>query len=110
MSDTCTAPATNERKRVLILLNATAGTGRAGTNAWDIVSAFASEGYEPVVYPIVPGTELGSEHLLAQYEGKVDMVFCGGGDGTLNPNSNYAFSWTLVRRADGSWWHVDHGY
>ena len=84
MSDRYSSSAANRKKRVLILLNATAGTGKAGTNAWDIVSAFASEGYEPVIYPIVPGTGLGSEHLLAQYEGRVDMVFCGGGDGTLN--------------------------
>ena len=74
----------NGKKRVLILLNASAGTGRAGTNAWDIVSSFAMEGYEPVIYPIVPGTGLSSEQLLERYDGSVDMVFCGGGDGTLN--------------------------
>ena len=72
------------RKKALILLNATAGTGKAGTNTWDIVSAFAKAGFEPVIFPIVPGTELDSERILAAYDGKADMVFCGGGDGTLN--------------------------
>lgn len=34
-----------------------------------------------------------------------------GGDGTLNPNSTYdGWLWILVRKTDGQWKHVDHGY
>lgn len=73
-----------ERKKALILLNASAGTGRAGLNTWTIIKKYAEKGYEPVVYPIVPGTELDSETLAAEYEGKVQVIVCSGGDGTLN--------------------------
>lgn len=34
-----------------------------------------------------------------------------GGDGSLNPNSTYTdWNWILVRKNDGKWKHVDHGY
>ncbi len=34
-----------------------------------------------------------------------------GGDGSLNPNTNYAnWKWILVRTNGGTWKHVDHGY
>ncbi len=73
-----------ERKKALILLNGSAGTGKAGLNTWTIVKRFARMGYEPVVYPIIPGTDLNCETLVAAYEGQADIVFCSGGDGTLN--------------------------
>ncbi len=71
-------------KRVLILINETSGTGKAGNYAMRIVSEAARAGYEPIVYPILPGTDLTSEKLLEAYEGKIDLVLCSGGDGTLN--------------------------
>lgn len=73
-----------KRKKVLILLNASAGTGKAGLNIWPICKKFAQNGYEPVVYPVIPGTDLVSEQLIADYEGEADIVLCSGGDGTLN--------------------------
>ncbi len=73
-----------KRKKALILINASAGTGKAGLNSLSIIRRFAEKGYEPVVYPIIPGTDLVSENLLEEYEGKVDVVLCSGGDGTLN--------------------------
>ncbi len=72
------------KKRALILINKIAGTGKAGNDAYDIIKTVAENGYEPIVYPIVPGTDMTSEKLLAEYEGKIDMVLCSGGDGTLN--------------------------
>ena len=34
-----------------------------------------------------------------------------GGDGSLNPNSEYDdWKWILVRNKDEEWKHVDHGY
>lgn len=72
------------RKKALILLNTSAGTGRAGLNSLTIIRRFAEKGYEPVVFPIVPGTDLISEKILEEYEGKIDVVLCSGGDGTLN--------------------------
>lgn len=72
------------RKKAIILLNDTAGIGRAGSNTWAIVKRFAKEGYEPVVFPIIPGTELVCEKILSEYDGQADIVLCSGGDGTLN--------------------------
>ena len=37
-------------KRVLILINKTAGVGKAGNYTLDIVTRFAKAGYEPVVF------------------------------------------------------------
>ena len=34
-----------------------------------------------------------------------------GGDGSLNPNSNYnRWQWIMARKNGGRWKHVDHGY
>lgn len=38
-------------------------------------------------------------------------VDASGGDGSLNPNSTYTgWQWILVRSANGTWEHRDHGY
>ncbi len=73
-----------KRKRALVLINKSAGTGKAGTDTFDIVSRLARKGYESVVYPIIPGTELSSEKLVDEYDGRIDLLLCSGGDGTLN--------------------------
>ena len=54
------------RKKALILLNTSAGTGRAGVNSLSIIRRFAEKGYEPVVCPIIPGTDLVSEKILEE--------------------------------------------
>ncbi len=73
-----------EKKRALVLINKTAGTGKAGTETLEMATALAQGGYEPVIYPIIPGTEFTSESLIPAYDGKIDMILCSGGDGTLN--------------------------
>ncbi|MBQ4483101.1 MAG: YegS/Rv2252/BmrU family lipid kinase [Lachnospiraceae bacterium] len=73
-----------DRKKVLILINASAGVGRAEDDTLEIASAYAKAGYEPVVYPIIPGTELISENIIEWYKGETEEVMCCGGDGTLN--------------------------
>ncbi len=73
-----------KRKRALILLNDSAGIGRAGVNTWAIIKKFAESGYESIVYPIIPGTDLISENLIEEYSEKTDLILCSGGDGTLN--------------------------
>lgn len=72
------------KKRALVLINKTAGTGKAGSDTFDIISKLAQKGYEPVAYPIIPGTNLTSERLIEHYAPRVDLILCSGGDGTLN--------------------------
>lgn len=73
-----------DKKRALILINKTSGTGRAASETLEIATALSQKGYEPIVYPILPGSNLTSEVIIPQYDGKVDMIMCSGGDGTLN--------------------------
>ena len=73
-----------DRKKALILINKSAGTGKAGVDTFDIASKLAQKGYEPIMYPIIPGTELSSERIISEYDGSIDMILCSGGDGTLN--------------------------
>lgn len=73
-----------DKKRALVLINRKAGTGKAGNEVMDIITALGERDYEPVVYPILPGTELTSESIVGQYDGKADLILCSGGDGTLN--------------------------
>ncbi|MCR5774150.1 MAG: YegS/Rv2252/BmrU family lipid kinase, partial [Lachnospiraceae bacterium] len=73
-----------DRKKALILINNSAGTGKGFDDVFDVVHLLAGKGYEPVLYPIVPGTKLTSEKLIEEYEGLTDMILCIGGDGTLN--------------------------
>ena len=72
------------RKKALVLINQSAGTGKAGTDTIGIATRLAENGYEPIIYPIVPGTNLTSEKLIAEYDGEISMILCSGGDGTLN--------------------------
>lgn len=44
--------------------------------------------------------------LISSFE-----VDSSGGDGSLNPDSRYGnWMWILVRKGNGKWKHVDHGY
>lgn len=72
------------RKKVLLLINGSAGTGSADTNALTIISELTEHNCEVTVYPIEPGKDLTSEKILADCDGRFDVVACSGGDGTLN--------------------------
>lgn len=73
-----------DRKKALVLINKVAGTGKGAGDALEIATALAEEGYEPIMYPIIPGTELTSETIIESYDGAIDLILCSGGDGTLN--------------------------
>jgi len=72
------------KKRALVLINKTSGTGKAGNETLDIATKLALAGYEPVVYPILPESSLTSEEIIPKYDGALDLILCSGGDGTLN--------------------------
>ncbi len=73
-----------DRKKALVLINKVAGTGKGANDTLEIATELAQAGYEPIIYPILPGTELVSESIINMYDGEVDMILCSGGDGTLN--------------------------
>ena len=74
----------SKRPGALILLNEKSGIGKAGTNLMTLVKKTAAKGYEPILYPIIPGTELTSDDLLPLYDGRIELVIGCGGDGTMN--------------------------
>ncbi len=74
----------SNRKRALVLINNKAGMAKAGNDTYDIAAVLAVKGYEPIVYPIIPGSNLTSEKVIDDYKDQVDMILCSGGDGTLN--------------------------
>lgn len=81
-----------KRKKALVLINKTSGTGKAGNDTLEIATSLSEKGYEPIIYPIIPGTELTSEKLVPEYGKTVDMILCSGGDGTLNHVMNAMMS------------------
>ena len=73
-----------KRPGALILFNEKSGIGKASTSLLTLIRKAAARGYEPIVYPIVPGTELTSDELLPLYDGRIELVVGCGGDGTMN--------------------------
>ena len=80
------------RKKALVLLNEAAGRKKGSKNVLLFLERVAKDGYEPLIYPIIPGTELTSENIMAEYDGSVELVICIGGDGTLNHVINAAMN------------------
>ncbi len=73
-----------KRKKVLLLINLSAGVGSAKTKMTSIVTELARRGCEVTVYPIIPEIGLTSERIIADTVGRFDVIACCGGDGTLN--------------------------
>ncbi|MCR5330507.1 MAG: YegS/Rv2252/BmrU family lipid kinase [Lachnospiraceae bacterium] len=73
-----------KRKKALVLLNEAAGKKKGPKSILLFLERIAKHGYEPIIYPIIPGTGLTSEKILKEHDGEVDLVICIGGDGTLN--------------------------
>ena len=71
-------------KKVLIMVNLVAGTGKAASLLPEVLNGLASRNCEVTVYPINPEAHLNAEEILRKTEGRFDTVLCIGGDGTLN--------------------------
>ena len=56
------------RAKALILINRTAGIGKAGNSLMKVVEKYAMNGLEPIVYPIIPGSDLTSELIIAAHK------------------------------------------
>ena len=72
------------RKKVLLLINGSAGPGDIGIDTYAIIEKFARAGWEPTVFPILPSSGMGAEDLIEEYAAQSELVVCAGGDGTLN--------------------------
>lgn len=72
------------RKKVLLLLNSSAGTGSARGMVFDILKYLTLGGCEVTAYPILPEVGLTSEKIIKARHRKYDVIACCGGDGTLN--------------------------
>lgn len=72
------------KKKVLLLINGSAGKMLMEKSLYKIVETLSKGGYEVTVYPIIPNEGLMSEEIIGTSDTDYDMVVCGGGDGTLN--------------------------
>ncbi|MCR5292821.1 MAG: diacylglycerol kinase family lipid kinase [Eubacterium sp.] len=69
-------------KKLLFVINPTAGKGKAGVDLFDMTDIFTKAGYDTVVHPVQR-----QEYIIdyiAEVGGDYDMIVCAGGDGTLD--------------------------
>ena len=69
-------------KQMLLILNPTAGMKKAAKNLAQIIAQFNRADYSVQVY--VTAAQGDAERTAKMFGGRVDMVVCCGGDGTLN--------------------------
>ncbi len=72
-------------KKLLFIINPTAGKGKAGNSLFEMTDIFTKAGYDTVVHPVQ------SQEYIPEYVTLVgenyDMIVCAGGDGTLDKTS-----------------------
>lgn len=73
-----------EMKKVLLLVNASAGITQMAYKTYDVIETLARGGYEVTVYPVLPAEGLISEDIIADSDQNFDLIACCGGDGTLH--------------------------
>lgn len=71
-------------KKILLIANEKAGTGRIRYRLIDIMVRFMEAGYEVKVYPIEPEKGLTSEKVLAGDLSVYEKIVVAGGDGTMS--------------------------
>jgi YegS/Rv2252/BmrU family lipid kinase len=74
-------------RKLLLLYNASAGTGVARRNLYQLITQLAEKGCETVAYPILPKRGLTTERIVEMLKERgqhFDYIACCGGDGTLN--------------------------
>lgn len=69
-------------KKLFFVYNPKAGKGLLKTKLADIVDIFTKAGYETIVYPTQ--TKGDGYEKVVEYQARVDVVVCSGGDGTLD--------------------------
>ena len=71
-------------KKILLLVNAAAGTGAARNIVYEAVEGLSVRECLVTVLPILPGKGMSAEHLIGEHGAGYDAVMCAGGDGTLS--------------------------
>ncbi|MCR4904366.1 MAG: hypothetical protein K6A23_16025 [Butyrivibrio sp.] len=71
-------------KKVLLIINASAGKGFVKAKIFDMVSKLTNKGCLVTVYTIDPGHGAESDVVISEYGSEMDVIACSGGDGTLN--------------------------
>ncbi|MDD7220160.1 MAG: YegS/Rv2252/BmrU family lipid kinase [Clostridia bacterium] len=69
-------------KKMLFIFNPKAGKGKIKSNLLDIVDIFNKGGYEVIIYSTQKPRD--AYEKAKEYDGKVDLIVCSGGDGTLD--------------------------
>ncbi|MCL2865174.1 MAG: YegS/Rv2252/BmrU family lipid kinase [Lachnospiraceae bacterium] len=69
-------------KKLLFIYNLNAGTGLLKPRLADIIDFFVKSGYEVIAYP-TQGYQDALKKAL-EYQEQIDLLVCGGGDGTLD--------------------------
>lgn len=69
-------------KKLLFIYNPNSGKGLIKNRLVDILDIFVKAGYLPIVYPTQKAGD--GYEMLKSYKGKLDLVVCSGGDGTLD--------------------------
>ena len=75
-------------KRVLLILNSTAGRGTAQNSLYDLLQALSLRGCLTTVCPVVPDRGLTGEKYMDEAR-DYDVIACIGGDGTLSHVINH---------------------
>ena len=71
-------------KKVLLLVNGTAGTGASKLNLYEILENLAVHDCLVTAFPILPDKDMTAERLIEDYGADYDTIMCTGGDGTLS--------------------------
>ncbi|MBR3151105.1 MAG: YegS/Rv2252/BmrU family lipid kinase [Erysipelotrichaceae bacterium] len=71
-------------KRLLLLINGSAGNNYGKRNAYKLIESLSVMGYEITACPVLPHEGLGAEKLITKESSSYDVIACCGGDGTLH--------------------------
>lgn len=69
-------------KRLLFIYNPKSGTGKIRQQLSDIIDLFNKDGYEVLIH--ATQERMDAARMAEKYAGKVEVIVCSGGDGTLD--------------------------
>ena len=72
----------NREKKLLFIYNPKSGTGKIRQQLSDIIDLFNKNGYEVLIH--ATQERMDAARIAEKYAGKVEVIVCSGGDGTLD--------------------------